>query len=96
MPRKTHAKDGGMNNITICCCLLIRQYSQLLKCRHEFHKKYIDLCPAESYHQVIPPGMDFSYVTTQDSMEGEGDLKSLIGSDRAQSKMNLPPIWSEV
>lgn len=45
---------------------------------------------------VIPPGMDFSYVTTQDTVEGEGDLKSLIGSNRAQSKMNLPPIWSEI
>ncbi|KAK7322359.1 hypothetical protein VNO77_25738 [Canavalia gladiata] len=45
---------------------------------------------------VIPPGMDFSYVTTQNLMEGEGDLKSLIGSDRAQSKRNLPPIWSEI
>ncbi|XP_061337414.1 sucrose-phosphate synthase 4 isoform X2 [Gastrolobium bilobum] len=45
---------------------------------------------------VIPPGMDFSYVTIQQSMEGEGDLKSLIGSDRAHSKRNLPPIWSEI
>ncbi|KAH1253471.1 putative sucrose-phosphate synthase 4 [Glycine max] len=25
---------------------------------------------------VIPPGMDFSYATTQDSVEGEGDLNS--------------------
>lgn len=54
------------------------------------------MCPAESCHQVIPPGMDFSYVTTQDSVEGEGDLNSFIGSDRAQSKRNLPPIWSEI
>ncbi|XP_028799181.1 probable sucrose-phosphate synthase 4 isoform X2 [Neltuma alba] len=45
---------------------------------------------------VIPPGMDFSYVTTHESMEGEGDLKSLIGSNRAQSKKKLPPIWSEI
>ncbi|OMO51515.1 Glycosyl transferase, family 1 [Corchorus capsularis] len=45
---------------------------------------------------VIPPGMDFSYVTTQDSIENDGDLKSLLGSDRAQSKRNLPPIWSEI
>ncbi|KAB2635052.1 sucrose-phosphate synthase 4 [Pyrus ussuriensis x Pyrus communis] len=44
---------------------------------------------------VIPPGMDFSYVTAHDS-EGDGDLKSLIGSDRGQSKRHLPPIWSEV
>ena len=41
--------------------------------------------------------MDFSYVTTQDSLEGDGDLKSLLGPDRSnQSKRNLPPIWSEV
>ncbi|KAJ7949934.1 Sucrose-phosphate synthase family protein [Quillaja saponaria] len=45
---------------------------------------------------VIPPGMDFSYVKTQDTMEGDGDLKSLIGSDRAQTKRHLPPIWSEI
>nr|QHZ00909.1 sucrose phosphate synthase 4 [Paeonia lactiflora] len=45
---------------------------------------------------VIPPGMDFSYVTTQDSLEGDGDLKSLIGSDRTQNKRHLPPIWSEI
>ncbi|KAJ6693195.1 hypothetical protein OIU85_004004 [Salix viminalis] len=43
---------------------------------------------------VIPPGMDFSYVTAQDSLEG--DLKSLIDSDRNQNKRNLPPIWSEI
>lgn len=29
-------------------------------------------------------------------MEGDGDLKSLIGSDRAQSNRNIPPIWNEV
>lgn len=46
-------------------------------------------------NKVIPPGMDFSYVTVHDT-EGDGDLKSLIGSDRAQNKRNLPPIWSEV
>ncbi|KAF6141492.1 hypothetical protein GIB67_000873 [Kingdonia uniflora] len=45
---------------------------------------------------VIPPGMDFSYVTTQDTLEGDADLKLLIGSDRAQTKRHLPPIWSEV
>ena len=27
----------------------------------------LSVCPAESCHQVIPPGMDFSYATTQDS-----------------------------
>ncbi|XP_050215109.1 sucrose-phosphate synthase 4 [Mercurialis annua] len=43
---------------------------------------------------VIPPGMDFSYVTAQDSLED--DLKSLIGSDRTPKKRNLPPIWSEI
>lgn len=48
------------------------------------------------FNQVIPPGMDFSYVTTQDTMGGDTDLKSLIGNDRTQSKRNLPPIWSEV
>ncbi|XWS22017.1 hypothetical protein CRYUN_Cryun30bG0107600 [Craigia yunnanensis] len=45
---------------------------------------------------VIPPGMDFSYVTTQDSLENDGDLKSLLGSDRAQNKRHLPQIWSEI
>ncbi|XP_047328442.1 probable sucrose-phosphate synthase 4 isoform X2 [Impatiens glandulifera] len=45
---------------------------------------------------VIPPGMDFSYVTNQDTFEGDGDLNSLIGSDRAQTKRTIPPIWSEV
>lgn len=40
--------------------------------------------------------MDFSNVTIQDSMEGDGDLKSLIGPDRAQSNRNIPPIWNEV
>ncbi|XAR55680.1 Sucrose-phosphate synthase [Bertholletia excelsa] len=45
---------------------------------------------------VIPPGMDFSYVTEQASLEGDGDLKSLIGSDRAQNKRHIPPIWSEI
>uniref|UniRef100_A0A7N0RBZ3 Sucrose-phosphate synthase n=2 Tax=Kalanchoe fedtschenkoi TaxID=63787 RepID=A0A7N0RBZ3_KALFE len=44
---------------------------------------------------VIPPGMDFSYVKTQD-FEGEGDLKSIMGSDKTQNKSHLPPIWSEV
>lgn len=44
---------------------------------------------------VIPPGMDFSYVT-QELVEGDGDLSSLIGPDRNQSRRNLPPIWSEV
>ncbi|GLU16298.1 hypothetical protein SLE2022_327370 [Rubroshorea leprosula] len=45
---------------------------------------------------VIPPGMDFSYVTTQDSLESDGDLKSLLSSDRNQNKRHLPPIWSEI
>ncbi|CAI0556057.1 unnamed protein product [Linum tenue] len=43
---------------------------------------------------VIPPGMDFSYVTAQDS--SEDDLKTLIGSDRTPKKVQLPPIWSEI
>lgn len=46
------------------------------------------------WNQVIPPGMDFSSVKAQDTLEG--DLKTLIGSDRTQSKRHLPPIWSEV
>ncbi|KAG6523653.1 hypothetical protein ZIOFF_013518 [Zingiber officinale] len=45
---------------------------------------------------VIPPGMDFSYVNTQDLIEGDGDISSLISSDRAQSRRDLPPIWSEI
>ncbi|XP_057973046.1 sucrose-phosphate synthase 4 [Malania oleifera] len=45
---------------------------------------------------VITPGMDFSNVTVQDSLEGDGDLKSLIGSDRTQKKRHLPPLWSEI
>ncbi|XXG86989.1 hypothetical protein AAC387_Pa11g1786 [Persea americana] len=45
---------------------------------------------------VIPPGMDFSYVKTQESLEGDGDLSSLIGPDRTQTRRNLPPIWSEI
>ncbi|KAL4032168.1 hypothetical protein IC575_005233 [Cucumis melo] len=45
---------------------------------------------------VVPPGMDFSNVTIQDSTEGDGDLKSLIGPDRAQSNRNIPPIWNEI
>ncbi|PIN11626.1 Glycosyltransferase [Handroanthus impetiginosus] len=44
---------------------------------------------------VIPPGMDFSRVTAQDSLEGDGDLKSLIGADRTH-KRPIPPIWSEI
>ncbi|TVU25952.1 hypothetical protein EJB05_28475, partial [Eragrostis curvula] len=44
---------------------------------------------------VIPPGMDFSYVDTQDLAEGDGtDLTALISPDKA--KKPLPPIWSEV
>ncbi|KAJ0025738.1 hypothetical protein Pint_06896 [Pistacia integerrima] len=44
---------------------------------------------------VIPPGMDFSYVTTQDSLEGDADLKSLLSSD-GDNKRYLPPIRSEI
>ncbi|KAI4388871.1 hypothetical protein MLD38_001161 [Melastoma candidum] len=44
---------------------------------------------------VIPPGMDFSYVKAEDALEGDGDLKSLMASEKSQ-KRNLPPIWSEV
>ncbi|CAN1812685.1 Sucrose-phosphate synthase 4 [Linum perenne] len=43
---------------------------------------------------VIPPGMDFSYVTAQDS--SEDDLKSFVGPDKAHKKLHIPPIWSEI
>ncbi|KAI4997755.1 hypothetical protein ZWY2020_053097 [Hordeum vulgare] len=44
---------------------------------------------------VIPPGMDFSFVDTQDTADGDGaDLQMLI--DPAKAKKALPPIWSEV
>jgi sucrose-phosphate synthase len=45
---------------------------------------------------VIPPGMDFSYVDTQDLAAdggGDADLQMIISSS---SKKPLPPIWSEV
>ncbi|KAF8405662.1 hypothetical protein HHK36_007738 [Tetracentron sinense] len=45
---------------------------------------------------VIPPGMEFSNATVHDSLEGDGDLKSLIGSDRTLNKRHLPSIWSEI
>ncbi|CAA7400438.1 unnamed protein product [Spirodela intermedia] len=45
---------------------------------------------------VIPPGMDFSYVTTQDLADGDGDLQFLIGPNRAQTRRNIPSIWTEV
>ncbi|KAL7118378.1 hypothetical protein ACP275_03G132800 [Erythranthe tilingii] len=44
---------------------------------------------------VIPPGMDFSSVTAQESSDADGDLKSLIGTDRIH-KSPMPPIWSEI
>ncbi|KAK4708831.1 hypothetical protein R3W88_029756 [Solanum pinnatisectum] len=44
---------------------------------------------------VIPPGMDFSNMNVQDSLEGDGDLKSLIGADKSQ-KRPIPHIWSEI
>ncbi|KAJ9566857.1 hypothetical protein OSB04_002823 [Centaurea solstitialis] len=44
---------------------------------------------------VIPPGMDFSYVKTED-LAGDADLASIIGPDRAQNKRAVPPIWSEI
>ncbi|KAJ4953280.1 hypothetical protein NE237_030112 [Protea cynaroides] len=44
---------------------------------------------------VIPPGMDFSNVK-QEPVDVDGDLSSIIGSDRAQSKRQVPPIWSEI
>ncbi|XP_058200642.1 sucrose-phosphate synthase 4 isoform X2 [Rhododendron vialii] len=45
---------------------------------------------------VIPPGMDFSYVTPQDSLEGDGDLTLLIDSNKTQNKRHMPLIWSEI
>ncbi|CAI9778176.1 unnamed protein product [Fraxinus pennsylvanica] len=44
---------------------------------------------------VIPPGMEFSSVATQDSSYGDGDLRSLIGTDRTQRRP-IPSIWSEI
>lgn len=44
---------------------------------------------------VIPPGMDFSYVDTEDLADGDGDLRALI-SPQEKAKKPLPPIWSEV
>ncbi|TMW93960.1 hypothetical protein EJD97_010949 [Solanum chilense] len=44
---------------------------------------------------VIPPGMDFSNINAQDSLEGDGDLKSLIGAAKSQ-KRPIPHIWSEI
>uniref|UniRef100_A0A453HH89 Glycosyltransferase subfamily 4-like N-terminal domain-containing protein n=1 Tax=Aegilops tauschii subsp. strangulata TaxID=200361 RepID=A0A453HH89_AEGTS len=44
---------------------------------------------------VIPPGMDFSFVDTQDTADGDGaDLQMLI--DPVKAKKALPPIWSEI
>ncbi|KAJ0007303.1 hypothetical protein Pint_30571 [Pistacia integerrima] len=44
---------------------------------------------------VIPLGMDFSYVRTQDLLEGDTNLKSLLTSDR-NNRRHLPPIWSKI
>ncbi|XP_020519016.1 probable sucrose-phosphate synthase 4 isoform X2 [Amborella trichopoda] len=44
---------------------------------------------------VIPPGMDFSHVTSQD-MDTDTDIASLISFDRNQAKRDIPPIWAEV
>jgi hypothetical protein len=39
--------------------------------------------------------MDFSFVETQDTADGDGaDLQMLIAPDKA--KKALPPIWSDV
>lgn len=42
--------------------------------------------------------MDFSFVKAEDidSPEGNGDLQSIIGRDKAQNKRAVPPIWSEI
>ncbi|XP_047977934.1 probable sucrose-phosphate synthase 4 [Salvia hispanica] len=42
---------------------------------------------------VIQPGMDFSSVAEELLLDGEGDLKSMIGADK---KRPMPPIWSEI
>ncbi|KAL0326447.1 UNVERIFIED_CONTAM: putative sucrose-phosphate synthase 4 [Sesamum radiatum] len=44
---------------------------------------------------AIPPGMDFSSVLAQESLDSDGDLKSLIGADKIH-KRPIPPIWSEI
>ncbi|XP_072969841.1 probable sucrose-phosphate synthase 2 [Typha angustifolia] len=45
---------------------------------------------------VIPPGMDFSNVVVpEESIDTDGDLKELIGTDGA-SPRSIPPIWAEV
>ncbi|KAK4413456.1 putative sucrose-phosphate synthase 4 [Sesamum alatum] len=44
---------------------------------------------------VIPPGMDFSSVLAKESLDSEGDLKSLIGTDKIH-KRPIPLIWSEI
>ncbi|KAJ3671590.1 hypothetical protein LUZ60_007669 [Juncus effusus] len=44
---------------------------------------------------VITPGMDISYVNTQD-LEGDSDLQMLVSSQKTQIKRDLPPIWSEI
>ncbi|XP_058103267.1 probable sucrose-phosphate synthase 2 isoform X2 [Magnolia sinica] len=45
---------------------------------------------------VIPPGMDFSSVVIQeDTVEAEGELATLVGTD-GSSPRAVPPIWSEV
>ncbi|XP_015958854.1 probable sucrose-phosphate synthase 2 [Arachis duranensis] len=46
---------------------------------------------------VIPPGMDFSNVVTQeDGPEVDGDLAQLTSSSEGNSPKTMPPIWSEV
>lgn len=45
---------------------------------------------------VIPPGMDFSYVSAEDSLESDADITSLLGPGRTQNKRQIPAIWSEI
>ncbi|KAK9095800.1 hypothetical protein Sjap_021297 [Stephania japonica] len=46
---------------------------------------------------VIPPGMDFSYVKTQELvLDGEGDTSWLAKFNQPQSKRQMPAIWSEI
>eukprot|EP01018_Ginkgo_biloba_P024501 Gb_17920 [translate_table: standard] len=45
---------------------------------------------------VIPPGMDFSNVVVQDSIEGDGDITTLTSTDGNHVQRDSPAIWSEI
>lgn len=47
--------------------------------------------------QVIPPGMDFTNVVVQeDTLDGDGELASLVGGVEGSSPKAVPTIWSDV